>query len=122
MSGDRIEGAIKNGVGRVQDAAGGFVQLALGLQAIVAGEAAGFLQDAFGQVKDHAADILSEVTDQAGDVYGQVKGQTRGAVEKARVRYDDVEEFVVDNPLAAIGIAAGVGLLVGLILRGRNRD
>jgi len=121
MSGDRIEGAIKNGVGHLQDAAGGLVG-DNGLQAKgKLKEAAGFLQDAFGQVKDHAAEILSDVTEQASDALGQVKGQTKGAVAEARVRYDDLAEFVIDNPLAAIGIAAGVGLLIGLILRGRPK-
>jgi uncharacterized protein YjbJ (UPF0337 family) len=122
MSSDRLEGAIKIGVGHVQDAAGGLI----GDNALQAKgkfiEATGFLQDAFGQAKGHAAEILNDVTDQAADALGQIEDQTRGALETTRGRYVALQKRAIDNPLAAVAIAAGVGLLVGLILLRRRAD
>ncbi len=54
----------------------------------------------------------------------QVKEQTTvlqdKAVEKAREAGEATQAFVKDNPWKALGIAAGVGLLLGAMLKGDN--
>ena len=56
-----------------------------------------------------AKDALGNVRDMAGDVY---EGARRGAASSAK----SFNDAVVHNPWASVGIAAGVGLLLGLIL------
>ena len=99
MTEDRIEAGIRNGAGRVQDAAGGLLgddklQLKGKLN-----EAAGTLQDTYGQVKDQASDLL----EQAQDVLA------------------DAETFIREQPFAAAAIGVGVGLVFGILLRGGRR-
>ena len=99
MTEDRLEGGVKGGVGRIQDAAGGLLgddkmQLKGKLN-----EAAGTLQDTYGQVKDQASDLL----DQAQDVLG------------------DVETFVREQPFAAAAVGVSLGLVLGMLLRGGRK-
>jgi uncharacterized protein YjbJ (UPF0337 family) len=103
MSNDRIEGAVKEGFGRVQDAAGGLTgngdtQLRGKLN-----QAAGSAQNAYGQLKDQAGDVLDQARDQFADVY------------------DEVEGFVRDQPLTALAIGVATGLALGLLLRGGRK-
>ncbi len=42
------------------------------------------------------------------------------AADKGKQAAHAIEQKVEDNPLVSIGIAFGVGLLVGALLRGRN--
>ena len=108
MPSDHVEGALKNGVGRVQDAAGGLVGDG-DLQARgKLNEAAGFIQDKVGDLKDLTAEKFGRAQDQVG-----------GFLTRATSRYGDAETLVSENPLIAVGIAADIGIGVGLALRGR---
>ena len=103
MSEDRIEGAAKHGVGRVQDAIGG---LTGGDKMQAQGklnEAAGTVQNAYGQVKDQAADVLDQARDHFQDTY------------------DQLESFVREQPFAAAAVGVGVGLVLGMLLRGGRK-
>ena len=103
MSDDRIEGAAKQGLGRVQDAAGGLFGSDKTQAKGKLNEAAGTVQNAYGQIKDQASDAVGQARDQAQDLYEQV------------------EDFVKDQPFAAAAIGVGVGLLFGLMLRGGRK-
>ena len=103
MSDDRIEGAAKQGVGKIQDAAGGLLGSARTQLRGKTNQAAGAAQNAYGQLKDQAGDVLDQVRDQAEDVY------------------DQLESFVRNQPLAALAVGAGVGLVLGLMLRGGRK-
>jgi uncharacterized protein YjbJ (UPF0337 family) len=96
MTDDRIEGAVREGVGRVQDAVGGLVgdpgQQVKGKL----NQAAGSVQNAYGKARDAAAS-------QATDLYGEF------------------EEFANRRPVASIGIGVALGLLLGLLMA-RGRD
>jgi uncharacterized protein YjbJ (UPF0337 family) len=122
MSNDRVEGAIKRGVGHIQDAAGGLIGDNVMQARGKFNEGAGFLQDAFGQMKDHASDILGDASSQTNQALDQVKGRARSAVKTVQGRYDALQDLVIDNPLVAVAVAAGIGLAVGLALHGRARD
>lgn len=103
MSHDRIEGAVKEGVGRVQDAAGGLFGSNKTEMRGKINEAAGSAQNAYGQFKDQAGDTLDQAKDQFSDFY------------------EEIESYVRDQPLAAVAIGAGVGLVLGLLMRGGRK-
>ena len=91
MSDDRIEGGVKKGVGKLEDAWGGLTGDA-GTQAKgKANQATGSVQDVVGQAKDRAQDV-----------------------------YGNVESYAKDQPAIALGVALGVGVILGFVLRGRN--
>ncbi len=59
--------------------------------------------------------LKSVATDKANEA-AQAGTATAAAVkEKAEVAYSDAENAVRTNPAAAVGIAAGIGFLVGMI-------
>jgi uncharacterized protein YjbJ (UPF0337 family) len=96
MTDDRIEGALREGVGHVQDAAGGFVgDNATQIKGKL-NQAAGSMQKAYGKASD-------AVMHRAEDVYGEFEGFAKG------------------RPFAAVGIGVSVGLLFGLLVA-RGRD
>lgn len=99
MSDDMSYGAATNGVGALEEASRG----ARGKLS----RAAGQVQDVFGKVKGQAG----KVRGQAGDAYDRALTSARGQV-------GELEGYVRERPLAALGVVAAAGLLVGLILGG----
>ena len=125
MSEDRIEGGVKQGVGHVQDAVGGLTGDDKTQAKGKVNEAAGSAQNAYGQVKDKAQDVAGQVKDKAQDVAGQVKDQLQGVTGQARERAQDllgeVEDYVRAQPLQALAGGIGVGVILGLLLRGNGK-
>ena len=81
-----------------------------------------------------AEELLRMTADQAGDAALDIRGriQTRmnqaktdllllqqAAVAKAKAAGHATDEFVHENPWKSIGIAAGVGMLLGLLVSRR---
>lgn len=60
--------------------------------------------------KDAATQVAGEVRDQAADYMAKGK-------EQAKCLQRGTEEFIRENPVKSILIAAGAGLLVGFVLR-----
>jgi ElaB/YqjD/DUF883 family membrane-anchored ribosome-binding protein len=87
MDDNTIEGAIKEGVGRVQDAYGG----------------------ATGDLGVQAKGKLNEAAGVAQRIYGDT-------VDQARELANTASDFVAERPYAAMGVAALLGLVVGLLL------
>jgi uncharacterized protein YjbJ (UPF0337 family) len=87
MDENEIEGAVKEGVGHVQDAVGG----------------------ATGDVDLQAKGKLNEAAGGAQKQVGRVVDRARGAVSEAG-------GVIARRPYAAVGVAALVGLVVGLLL------
>ena len=92
MTDQRVEGVARKGVGRLQDAVGGLigndgVQLKGKLN-----EAAGTVQDAYGQAAQRAQDLV-------GDIRG----------------------YAQDEPIKALAIGVATGLVLGLLLWGGRR-
>jgi ElaB/YqjD/DUF883 family membrane-anchored ribosome-binding protein len=86
--------------------------------------------DAVDQLRDKAADISQNVRDAATDRYNQVReaaaakyndvrdqatGYVTRSKEAAQEWEQSLEGYVQEKPLQAVLIAAGVGLLLGLI-------
>lgn len=82
-----------------------------------------------------AEELLRATASQAGEKVAAARERIQGHLDAAKERLEDAEammiektkaaalatdEYVHDNPWRAVGIAAGVGLVVGmLIARGR---
>lgn len=81
----------------------------------VAGEARQNMSGAAGRARE----FISDARDTAVE-YGQ-QGYDM-ARERASEMKDKTQKYITDNPWYAIGIAAGVGLLVGMLLHSGRRD
>ncbi|MEO8927559.1 MAG: CsbD family protein [Caulobacteraceae bacterium] len=92
MDQNRIDGALKEGVGRARDAYGGAV----------------------GDLGVQARGKVDEVSGAAQNLYGQALDQARDIAGRAG-------DMVADRPYAALGVAAIAGLAIGLMLRAGDR-
>jgi ElaB/YqjD/DUF883 family membrane-anchored ribosome-binding protein len=79
---------------------------------------------AIGGVADRVADRVTEVGDQASAAVEKLAGRASGAYDRAaggaQKVGDAIEPFVQERPYAALGIAAGVGMVLGLLLAVRG--
>jgi ElaB/YqjD/DUF883 family membrane-anchored ribosome-binding protein len=82
-------------------------------------------QDAKNQGQDAVHDAVGAVTDAAGRYAKQAQDYAKQgydiAAEKGKQVKDTTEHYITGNPWYAVGIALGVGVLLGLALRG-GRD
>src|SRR5215212_894183 len=89
-----------------------------------------FVQDMRVVISD-AEELLRATASQAGEKIGVARERIQGSLQQAKVKLAeteaivreraqqaarDSEEYVRENPWRAIGIAAGIGLVLGLIL------
>jgi ElaB/YqjD/DUF883 family membrane-anchored ribosome-binding protein len=65
-----------------------------------------------GAIRSKALDTLNSAKESLSAVEGTV-------TDKAKVVAERTDEFVHRNPWEAVGVAAGIGLLVGLFIRRR---
>jgi ElaB/YqjD/DUF883 family membrane-anchored ribosome-binding protein len=81
------------------------------------------LHDDISQLREDLTQLRHDVASMANDVFGVAKEGMSGAVDNAKRRgrevADSLEGQVQDHPLATIGAAFGIGLLVGAFLRRR---
>ncbi len=84
---NEIEGAVTEGVGKLKDAAGGLT-----------------------------GDTSTQAEGKIDQLQGKVQSEYGDLLEQARDQFEDVTALMRDQPLAAIGIAAGVGFLLGWLL------
>jgi uncharacterized protein YjbJ (UPF0337 family) len=98
MDENLIEGAANEGVGRVQDAWGGLT-----------GDPAAQAKGKWREAKGAAQKLFGQAREQVRDKVGQ-RGQ------QARERLDQTVGLIEGRPLAAMGVAAFVGLTLGLLM------
>ena len=82
-------------------------------------------------VMNDAEALLKATSDQTGDRIDAVRAQAEESLRQARARVNEMEqqalraaremadateEYVRDNPWQSVGVAAGVGLLLGLLI------
>jgi ElaB/YqjD/DUF883 family membrane-anchored ribosome-binding protein len=120
MNENEIKGAIDTGVGKAESFAG----RAAGASGLKAGGAidetkgkvqalAGKVQEAVGQTADQATETLAKISEQTKDAYSR-------ASQSAQKLAGAVDPFVQERPYAAVVAAAGIGLILGLLLAGRG--
>jgi len=75
------------------------------------------------EVQQNLRDMGSHARDAAAATYGNLRDQAQGYIEQGKeraVRWEkSLEEAVQEQPLRAILIAAGAGMLLGLLWRRR---
>ena len=116
MNENKTEGAAKVVVGKLESAAGevlgdGELQARGNLRQVGGHvqEVAGSVQEALGQAADQAKAAVAKAT----DAYGRASDTAHDIARR-------VEPFVEEQPYVALGLAAAVGLLVGLLIAGRG--
>jgi ElaB/YqjD/DUF883 family membrane-anchored ribosome-binding protein len=71
-------------------------------------------------VVGNAEDLLKATADQGGEQIARIRARAEESVRVARARMKDVggelDEQVRENPWTAVGIAAGIGLVLGILL------
>lgn len=91
------------------------------------------LQDRYRQVSDdvrrgaeRASDELRRGAERARETYEETAHNVRRGYQRARTEAvrvtDEVSTYVRENPGKSVAIAAGVGFVLGLLLRGRRDD
>jgi uncharacterized protein YjbJ (UPF0337 family) len=114
MDKDRIAGSAKDFAGRVEGAVGDVTGNAQTQAAGRAREAAGSMQNLYGQAKDAARDAGEAAVNYAKDTYGHGGATLREGSQAVTKR-------VQDNPLGALLIAGGIGFALALLMTRQPR-
>jgi|ERR1700704_1474156 uncharacterized protein YjbJ (UPF0337 family) len=109
MDKDRIAGSAKDFAGKVEGAAGDITGNAQTQVEGRAREAAGTVQNLYGQAKDAARDAGDAAASYAKDAY-QNSGET------FRDGSQVVAKKVQDNPLGSLLIAGGIGFALAMLM------
>ena len=109
MDKDRIVGSAKEFAGRAEGAVGDLAGDAQTQASGRAREAAGTVQNLYGQAKDAARDVGDAATSYARDAYENSGETLRGGSEA-------IAQKVQDNPLGSLLIAGGIGFALALLM------
>ncbi|WP_027579276.1 CsbD family protein [Bradyrhizobium sp. Ai1a-2] len=109
MDKDRIAGATKDFAGKAEGAVGEMTGDAQTEASGRAREAAGTVQNLYGQAKDAAREAADTAANYAKDAY-ENRGETIRSGQQA------LTKTVQENPIGALLIAGGIGLALGLLL------
>lgn len=85
----------------------------------VVSDAESLLRATADQTSAHASELRARVQTTLDRAKGSLGDFQSVAVERARAASKATDEYVHDNPWQSIGVAAGVGLLLGLLLTRR---
>ena len=114
MDKDRIAGSAKEIAGKVEGAVGGLTGDAKTQAEGRAREAAGTVQNLYGQAKDAARDATDAAVNYAKDALDN-SGDTVRDGQKAMAK------TVQDNPLGALLVAGGIGFALALLVTRQPR-
>ena len=114
MDKDRIAGSAKDFAGKVESTVGGLTGDAKTQTEGRAREAAGTVQNLYGQAKDAASDVADAAVSYAKEAYDNSGDTIRGG-QKA------VAKSVQDNPLGALLVAGGIGFALALLMTRQPR-
>ena len=109
MDKDRIVGSAKDFAGKVEGAAGDITGDAKTQATGRAREAAGTVQNLYGQAKDVARDATDAAVNYAKDAYDSSGDTLRGGQQT-------VARTVQENPLGALLVAGGIGFALALLM------
>ncbi len=83
---------------------------------LVVADAEELLRATANQAGDKVAELRGKVQDHLATARASLADAQVAVVEKARQVGHAADDYVQDNPWRSVGIAAGVGLLVGLLI------
>lgn len=83
------------------------------------GEPAPSLKAAAAEARAAAGSLKEAAVAALDDARERARAATDEAKSQAQQRYGDLEAWVHQNPVRALGVAAGLGVVMGLLLRGR---
>jgi len=79
------------------------------------------LGETAGQVGQNLRDMGGQIRDQASQAYDQLRDQAADYYEQGRQRAQEweqgLEDYVQQKPIQSLMIAAGVGMLLGMLWR-----
>ena len=114
MDKDRIVGSAKDFAGKVEGAVGDVTGDANTQASGRAREAAGTVQNLYGQAKDAALDAADTAVNYAKDAYANSGDTLRGSTQA-------VTKTVQENPLGALLVAGGIGFALALLITRQPR-
>jgi ElaB/YqjD/DUF883 family membrane-anchored ribosome-binding protein len=83
------------------------------------GQEGGGIRDTASQVQQNLRDMGTQVRDAATEQYNNLRGQATEYFEEGRMRAQEweqsIEQYVHEKPIQSILIAAGVGMLLGIL-------
>jgi uncharacterized protein YjbJ (UPF0337 family) len=109
MDNDRIVGSAKEFAGRVEGAVGEMTGDAKTQASAKAREAAGTVQNLYGQTKDAAREATGTAANYAKDAYQVGEDTFRDGTQA-------IAKKVQDNPLGALLVAGGIGFALALLM------
>lgn len=68
------------------------------------------------QAGDKAADLRARIQTHLADAKNRLADAEAAVVDKAKLVGRATDDYVNDNPWRSVGIAAGVGLIIGLLI------
>ena len=93
-------------------------QLIDNLQAVIR-DAENLLRATAAQGGEKIQEVRARAEESVRQAKERLAGVQQEAMEKAEALANDANEFVRDKPWQAVGIAAGIGLVLGLLLSRR---
>jgi ElaB/YqjD/DUF883 family membrane-anchored ribosome-binding protein len=77
-----------------------------------------------GQIKDDLKELANSAASHAREGYRTAREQVRHAYDSVRDRAHDqtesLRDTIISHPVASVGVAVGVGVLVGLLMSRRS--
>ncbi len=83
---------------------------------IVVADAEELLRATAGQAGEKAVELRAKIQSRLADAKLHLADAQEAVVEKAKAAGRATDEYVHDHPWRSVGIAAGVGLVIGLLI------
>ena len=83
---------------------------------VVVADAEELLRVTAGQAGEKAAELRGKIQSRLADAKLHLADAQEAVVEKAKAAGRATDEYVHDHPWRSVGIAAGVGLVIGLLI------
>jgi len=83
---------------------------------VVVADAEELLRATASQAGDKAADLRTRIQARLAEAKVQLADAETALIDKAKQAGRVADDYVHDNPWRSVGIAAGVGLIVGLLI------
>ena len=83
---------------------------------VVVADAEELLKATASQAGDKAADLRAKIQNRLADAKLRIADAEAAVIDKAKRAGRAADDYVHDNPWRSVGIAAGVGLVIGLLI------